>query len=157
MAQQTVAADRLRRRLNGRTLYVKKESTLKGIARVTLGICSVLLLATSYFHSTGLAGLEDALSKTSLPEFLIEGIPILWLFFSWHLFVVAVPLLWLAVRPPSWSLPIALFCGVVVLGDFIWVFSVAGWFPGTIVLAVVAASILLASFLLNRDANDANI
>ena len=117
----------------------------------------MLLLATSYFHSTGLAGLEDALSNTSLPTFLIEGIPILWLFFSWHLFVVAVPLLWLAVRLPSWSLPIALFCGVVVLGDFIWVFSVAGWFPGTIALAVVAASILLASILLSRDTNAATI
>jgi len=113
----------------------------------------MLLVATAYYHSTGLAGLEDALSNTSLPIFLVEGIPVLWLFFSWHLFVVAVPLLWLAVRLPNWSVPVALFCGVVVLGDFLWVFSVAGWFPGTIVLAVIAVSILLASIMLKRDAN----
>ncbi|MBT8052835.1 MAG: hypothetical protein HKN57_06755 [Xanthomonadales bacterium] len=126
---------------------------MKGVARTILGVCSVLLVGTAYYHSTGLAGLEEAISDTSLPTFLAKGIPILWLFFSWHLIVVSVPLLWLAVRLPNWSVPVALFCGVVVLGDFMWVFSVAGWFPGTIVLAAVAAGILMASIMLKGDAN----
>lgn len=123
---------------------------MAAISRALVGLGGLLLLATAYLHSTGLEPLEQALSTAALPEFFADAIPVQWLFFSWHLLVLAAVLLTAAAAHPRWYLPAVAFCGLVTLGDFFWVFHVAGWFPGTVVLLGVAALLLVAAVLKAR-------
>ena len=112
------------------------------IARILVGTSGLLLLATAYLHSTGTSMIRTALSGLELSEFLMRALPTIWMVFSWHLVVLAVPLLVTAFLSNRWLLPVTMFCGAVTLGDFFWVFSVARWFPGTFLLICVV--ILLA-------------
>ena len=119
------------------------------VARGLIGLSGLLLLADAYLHSTGVDGLERVLSTTNIPGFYARALPTLWIFFSWHLIVVALPLLWSAISNPQWFLPVSVFCGFVVLGDLFWVYSAAGWFPGSVILAVALGSIAAAMFCLS--------
>ncbi|MGJ8662102.1 MAG: hypothetical protein ACSHWU_00565 [Marinicella sp.] len=125
------------------------------LSRGLAGVGGLLLLMTAYYHSTGLTPLQDALAKTQLPTFFVQVVPVQWMFFAWHLTALAIPLLWASARNPYWFLPAVIFCGVVVLGDFIWVYSATGWFPGTVVLLTVAVMLWIASFLSIRASSNA--
>ena len=120
------------------------------LARVLGGLSGLLLLLTAYFHSTGIDGVRAAVEKAQMTGFFAEAFPVLWLFFSWHLMVIAMPLLWAAIKSPSWFFQACIFCGLVALGDFFWVFSLAGWFPGTIILLSVVGLLLAVCVILTR-------
>lgn len=108
-------------------------------ARLLAALSSVLLLIVAYLHTLGLPGVRKALAEGQIEGFFGAALPVIWLFFSWHLLVMAVLLLWAALTRPIWFLPAMIFAGAVTLGDFLWVYSVAGWFPGTIGLALALA------------------
>jgi len=120
------------------------------VPRTLAGLSGLLLLVDAYLHSTGTYRVKEVLNTTQIPEFFAQAFPILWLFFSWHLVVIAVPLLWASITSPRWFLPASAFCGVVVLGDFFWVYSVAGWFPGTVVLLLAVVSLAATTTILIR-------
>ena len=124
------------------------------IARALAGMSGLLLLADAYLHSTGTADVRAALEGAQLSDFFGHALPIVWLFFSWHLAVVAVPMLWASLTNPSWFLPAAVFCGAVALGDFFWVYSAAGWFPGSLILAAVAVALAVVCISLLRSKGD---
>jgi hypothetical protein len=117
------------------------------ITRILVGVSGLLLLVTAYYHSTGLPDLEKAIAAASLPEFFSAAIPVQWLFFSWHLTVLSVPLIWSALFNSGWLLTASVVCGLVLLGDFFWVFSATGWFPGTVVLLLVVLLLAAASVI----------
>ena len=117
------------------------------IARILTGISGLLLLATAYLHSTGTNMVRTALSGLEISEFLARALPTIWIIFSWHLVVLAVPLLVTAFTSTRWLLPVTIFCGVVTLGDFLWVFSVARWFPGTFLLISVVFLLVISVFI----------
>lgn len=123
------------------------------VPRALAGLSGLLLLVDAYLHSTGAAPVREALAGAEIPEFFAQALPIIWLFFSWHLVVVAVPLLWASITNPPWFLPASIFCGVVALGDFFWVYSVGGWFPGTVVLLLVVAALGATTIGLVRGGN----
>ena len=118
------------------------------LPRVLAGLSGLLLLTDAYFHATGAGAVRDALNNAEVVTFFAEALPVIWLFFSWHLVVMAMPMLWAAIANPGWIMPAAIFCGVVALGDFFWVYSVAGWFPGTLILLLVVVSLGITAFLL---------
>jgi hypothetical protein len=120
------------------------------LARFLTGICGVLLLIVAYLHSLGFEDLNATLASSGVSGFFAEALPMQWLFFSWHLSVIAVLLIWVALSSPKWSLPAAIFCTAITFGDFLWVFSVAGWFPGTMILFGVAVVLLFVSVTLYR-------
>ena len=105
-------------------------------ARVLTAISAVILLAVSALHMTGSTMVVTAVEGASFSEFLTGALPVVWWHFSWHLFLIALPLLWAALKTPSWFLSATLFICIIVITDFLWVFSIAGWFPGTIMLAM---------------------
>ena len=120
------------------------------IPRALAAVSAIFLLATAYLHSTGTNDVRKTLSEAAVQGFFADALPIIWLFFSWHLVAMAVPMLWAAVTNPRWFLPASIFCGTVALGDFFWVYSVAGWFPGSILLLLVVAALAITSIVLTR-------
>lgn len=120
------------------------------VARVLAGISAVLLLVNSYHHSTGIESLSDVLASSDVPDFFVAALSAQWLFFSWHLAAISVPLLWAALSNPSWFLAATIFCCAVSLGDFFWVYSVAGWFSGSFILLAVVLALVVTSALLVR-------
>lgn len=116
------------------------------ISRILAGIGGLLLLATAYLHSTGTSMVRNALTVAELSEFLTRALPAIWMVFSWHLVVMSVPLLAAAFVRAHWLLPVTVFCGVVAFGDFLWVFSVAQWFPGTYLLVSVVLLLVISVF-----------
>jgi polyferredoxin len=134
---------------------VAKTETVTTLVRILSGLCGILLLITAYYHSTGFEGVKSALSSAGISGFYADALPMQWLFFSWHLATLSIPLIWAALSGPSWFLPAAVFCMAVTFGDFMLVFSVAGWFPGTYILFVVAIVLFFVSVTLfkARDAS----
>ncbi len=118
------------------------------IPRTLAGLSALFLLVDAYLHSTETGAIREALAGAEIPEFFAQALPMIWLFFSWHLVVFALPLLWAAISNPTWFLPASIFCGVVALGDFFWVYSVAGWFPGTAILLLVVAALGITTVVL---------
>lgn len=115
------------------------------IPRVLAGIAALLMLATAYFHSTGLPELQSVVEDVGIEGFFAAAIPMQWLFFTWHLSILSVPVLWASIANPAWLSPAAIFIAMIMLGDFFWVFSLAGWFPGTVVLICVVGLLSIAS------------
>lgn len=126
-------------------------------ARALSGICGLLLLGTAYLHYAGLEDLNATLVSAGISGFFAEALPVLWLFLSWHLVALSVPLIWAAVSNPTWFLPAVVFCTAVTVGDFLWVYSVAGWFPGTIILSAVAITLFCVSVALHRAGRGSEI
>ena len=50
---------------------------------------SLLLIVTAVFHGTGIAELDDALTRSHAPEFLEGAILAVWVHFSIHLILLA--------------------------------------------------------------------
>jgi hypothetical protein len=120
------------------------------LVRILSGVCAILLIITAYYHSTGVEEVNSTLVSAEISGFFAKAIPTQWLFFSWHLAALSIPLIWAALSNPNWFLPAAIFCTTVTFGDFLWVFSVAGWFPGTMILFGVAIALLCISVTLYR-------
>ena len=126
---------------------------MKSLIRVLAGTCGILLLVTAYYHSTGYDEVKSIIASADVSGFFAEAIPAQWLLFSWHLAVLSIPLIWSALRFPTWFLPASIFCFIVSVGNFLWVYLVAGWFPGTIILFAVALVLLFVSVALYRSRN----
>ncbi len=107
----------------------------------------LLLLVTAALHASGYRQLGARLASASVPPELAEALTGTWLFFSWHLLVLGVAALWAAISGAGWLRPVLLFCGVVAIGDFLWVLSVAGWFPGTVLLLLAGLGLLVGGYL----------
>ncbi len=116
---------------------------MSAIFRVLVTVSGLLVLATAVFHYTGYESVISALAEAELPGFFAAGLPMLWLYFSWHLIVISGVLFSVALLRPGWSFPAMVFCAFVLIGDFGWVFSVAGVFPGTIMLFSAAVLLLI--------------
>ena len=116
-------------------------------ARWAAIIGGFLLLVTAAYHGSGILEIASELEALSLPEPLVKALSGLWIFFSWHLVVVAAAALLVSFRAPGWARWPLLFCGVVAFGDFLLVLKVSGWFAGTLLLSVAAACLLVGSIL----------
>ena len=121
------------------------------IARVLSCTSALLLIATAYLHSTGTEGVRELLAANNITGFFGEALPVIWLFFSWHLVILATPLVWASITNPHWFFPASAFCSVIVIGDFFWVYSIAGWFPGTIILCCTIVSLITTAILLRVE------
>ena len=95
------------------------------VLRILSGVCGVLLLVTAYYHSTGFEEVNSTLVSAGVSGFFAEALPKQWLFFSWHLAVLSVPLIWAALRQPGWFLPATTFLYgksrlVIFFGSMVW-------------------------------------
>ena len=107
----------------------------------------LLLVATSYLHYTGTAMVKKGLAGTDLSGFLMDGLPTIWMVFSWHLLIIAIPLFLAAIFKPQWLLLVTVYGALVTTGDFLWVFSVTGWFAGTFLLASCVVVLVVSAWL----------
>jgi len=117
-------------------------------ARALVRVAAVILVATAALHASGSAGVNRALSRSDLSPMLVRGFQGLWLQFSVHLVLVAL-VLWLVTRGAP-SRVVVLGCGLIPLADTVQVWSIAGIFPGTIMLAAAAALVLAGGALLRE-------
>lgn len=114
--------------------------------RVTATVGAVVLLLTAAVHATGFPGAVSEVADPPVDEFFHDLLPGLWLFFSWHLAIVAAAVLWVTWRRRGDSRTMIGFAAVVTLGDTVWVGILADWlFPGTWLLAVAAACLVAAA------------
>ncbi len=122
-----------------------------GMVRAKVAGSGVLLLATAALHGTGYRSVASHFEDASLPAELVTVMGGLWIFFSWHLAVVGVAALLAALSGAAWLRPAVLFCGVVALLDFLFVFRLTGWFPGTILMLLAALGLLVGAWLWKRE------
>jgi hypothetical protein len=113
--------------------------------RILCAVASVILLITATFHYTGYEPIAGAVADSSLPEFFRDAIPGIWLFFSWHLTAIAAACAWLSWRGSSESRALLVFCAIVSCVDTVFVFTLAGLFAGTILLAAGALCLVIAA------------
>jgi hypothetical protein len=118
------------------------------LGKALVRVAAVILVATSALHATGSAGVNQAISRSDLAPMLVRGFQGLWLQFSVHLVLVAL-VLWLVTRGAP-SRVVVLGCGLIPLADTIQVWSIAGIFPGTLMLAAAAALVLAGGALLGE-------
>jgi len=105
-----------------------------------------MLIATAAFHATGYSSIASQIESSSAPNFLKKAVPTLWLFFAWHLLVVAVGSI-AAARLGRAAGPVLVGCAVVVVGDFFWVFSIAGLFAGDVLLLIASLLLFVGGWL----------
>lgn len=117
------------------------------LSRLLAAIGGGILVATALYHGLGYPQFSSGLMSSSLESSLARALASLWLFFSWHLFVVGVPPVWASARAAAQARPVLVFCGVVALGDFVWVLAVAGFFLGTALLFLAALCLLASAAL----------
>lgn len=117
------------------------------LLRLKVAGSGALLLATAAYHAFGYRQFGGRLASYSVPSELVAAAGALWLFFSWHLAVIGLAALAAAVSGAGWLRPVVLFCGVVAMGDFLWVLSLAGWFPGTVLLLLAALGLLVGGYM----------
>ena len=121
--------------------------------RALVAFTAVVLFATAAFHATGYAPLRAEVEKSTLSSFYRNSLPGIWLFFSWHLTAVACALAWVSLRTSPSARPLLTFTAVLVCVDTVFVFSLAGLFAGTVLLAVAAVCAVTAAALWGgRDA-----
>lgn len=121
-------------------------------ARVLAAIAALILVATAVFHATGYSSLIDEVGKSSLSSFFRRSLPGIWLFFSWHLLAVACALGWAAVSGFGLARPLLIFLSLLVCADTVFVFSLAGVFAGTVLLALAALCTIIATTLWHPNA-----
>lgn len=121
-------------------------------ARTLSLVGSLVLVATALFHGSGIGDIRAALGDSSLAPFFVGLFGGLWLFFAWHLVVIALPPLYVAMRRLPGARAIVAFCGLVAFGDFVWVVSLAGFFPGSIALLLGSLCLLAAAGAWRRPA-----
>jgi hypothetical protein len=110
---------------------------------------AVVLLATAAFHATGHPAISQAVSA-GVSGFWRRVIPRLWLFFSWHLAALALASAWAGFRGHASARPLVAFCALVTVADTGYVYSMAGAFPGTFMLAGAALGLVFASLRWTR-------
>lgn len=121
-------------------------------ARVLAAIAALILVVTAVFHATGYSSLIDEVGKSSLSSFFRQSLPGIWLFFSWHLLAVACALGWAALFGFGPARPLLIFLSVLVGVDTLFVFSIAGVFAGTVLLALAALCTIIATTLWHQNA-----
>ena len=119
----------------------------KQLPRALIAFAAVTLLVTAAFHATGYRAVAAAVSATTMSSFFQNTLPGVWLFFSWHLGALAIGLSWIALVASPQMKPLLWFISVVLFVDTLFVVSIAGVFPGTILLAVAVVSLLVASIV----------
>ncbi len=115
------------------------------LPRMLAASAAAILIATAAFHATGFSDVLKAVGTPSVPEFVRRTSPGLWLFFAWHLFALATAAGWAAFAGLSSARPLLIFCTAVVIVDTVFVFSQAGLFAGTLMLAAAAVCLVLAA------------
>jgi len=118
------------------------------LGKALVRVAALILVATSALHASGSAGVNRALARSNLSAMLVHGFQGLWLQFSVHLVLVAL-VLWLVTRGAP-SRAVVLGCGLIPLADTLQVWSIAGIFPGTIMLAAAAVLVLAGGALVGE-------
>lgn len=113
--------------------------------RILAALAAIVLLATATFHATGYEPLREAVGRSTLSPFFRKSVPGIWLFFSWHLVAVACALGWVSLRGSRSARPLLVFAAILVCVDALFVFSLAGFFAGTALLAAAAACTVFAA------------
>jgi hypothetical protein len=124
---------------------------MKHLPRLLVGLASIVLLATAAFHATGHALVAREVAASGMAPFVKNTLPLLWLFFSWHLVAVALGAIAALLAQPATTKPVAIACSLVVAVDFGWVVSIAGLFAGSALLLVAAMLLLAGGLLLPRQ------
>lgn len=113
--------------------------------RILTSVAAIVLIATAAFHATGYRALASSPGLSALSPFFQKSLPGIWLFFSWHLVALALGLAWASVRGARSARPLVTFIAVLACVDTLFVFSLAGVFAGTLLLAVAASCAVIAS------------
>lgn len=117
----------------------------RAVPRVLSAIAAIALVATAAFHATGYSALVAAVGKSALSPFFRSSLPGIWLSFSWHLLAVAGALGWASMRGSQSARPLLAFVAMLVCADTVFVFSIAGLFAGTALLAAAALCAVVAA------------
>ncbi len=107
---------------------------------------AAILLLTSAVHGTAFPGALAEVADPPVDQFMNNLLPGMWLFFSWHLAVVAMAVLLVSRRRRCESRAVLGFAATVTAADAVWVGSLAGWlFFGTLLIALAAALLIIAT------------
>jgi hypothetical protein len=112
---------------------------------------AVLLMVVSAYHLTGIVNVAEVLGESEISENWKNTFSGLWLFFGYHLAVIALFALTAAVLKRNWLPAVTTFCAVATLCDFIWVYLLAGWFPGTYLLLLIVVLFSAGAYLAGRS------
>ena len=114
-----------------------------------LVICgAAILVATAAFHASGYEFVASEIEASSVAPFVKRAVPTIWLFFSWHLVAIASGAVGALLAVRHAAKPILIACSVVTAVDFIWVYSIAGFFVGTLLLLLGSLCFLSGGWLL---------
>lgn len=113
--------------------------------RFLAALGGLLLLATAALHGSGYGGISAAIAEAPVDAFVRDVVPSLWLFFSWHLAALAVAAMVAAFLGATHLRPLLWFAAVVAFVDMLWVFTLAGVFIGTALLALAALCLVAAA------------
>lgn len=113
--------------------------------RILTSVAAIVLIATAAFHATGYRALAGSPGLSAMSPFFRKSLPGIWLFFSWHLTALALGLVWASVGGGRSARPLVTFIALMVCVDTLFVFSLAGVFAGTVLLAVAASCAVIAS------------
>ncbi len=107
---------------------------------------AAILLLTSAVHATAYPDAVAEVASPPVDQFMHDLLPGMWLFFAWHLAVVALGVLWVCWRRRNDPSTLIAFAAAVTAGDTVWVGFLAGWtFFGTWLLAIAAACLVAAT------------
>ncbi len=114
--------------------------------RITATVGAVVLLLTAAAHGSAFADAQAEVANPPVDQFMHDLLPGMWVFFSWHLAVVAAGVLWVTWRRRTDSRTMIGFAAAVTIGDAIWVGVLAGpLFFGTWLIAVAATCLVAAA------------
>ena len=113
--------------------------------RILAALAAIVLVATAAFHATGYGAIVDAVGASAMSSFFRKALPGIWLFFSWHLVALAFGLGWASMRGSGSARPLVSFIAILTCVDTLFVFSLAGLFAGTVLLAGAAVSAVIAA------------
>ena len=124
---------------------------MKRTSTALIVVAACLLLAIAAFHATGHSFVAREIEASSVAPFVKSAVPTLWLFFSWHLTAVALASgAALFAAHENTRRAILGGCAIIVVVDFVWVFTIAGWFPGTVLLLLASALLIAGGVLTSR-------
>jgi len=114
-------------------------------ARVLVAVAALVLIATAVYHATAYTEVTSAVAVPGISRFVRRALPGLWFFLSWHLLELAAAASWAALRGVPSARPLVIFCGAVMAADTAFIFSLAGVFPGTLMLAAAAVCLVVGA------------
>jgi hypothetical protein len=115
------------------------------LPRALAALTAILLAVTAAFHATGYRAVAEAVAGSAMSPFFRAVLPGIWLFFSWHLVALALGLAWASLRGTPPVRPLVVFIAILVSVDTLFVFSLAGLFAGTVLLACAAVCAVIAA------------